>query len=313
MSLFEGGNLKKGEDSCRVCPQYMVLALCVDIGVCCVLLDELSAWLHIVAHQHRENLVSLSCILDGNLLEQACCWVHSGFPKLLWVHLTQTFVSLGVDILIFCALAILVDESLALLFCIAILAHLAAVSTLVERWGSDVQVTFLNNFWHEAIEECHDQRVDVGTIDVGIGHDDNLVVTQLVCVGFLAVLTIYTEANSDTLDDVHNRLCFEDFMPLNLLYVQNLTTQWEDSLAETVAALLGRTTSGITLDEENLAFLRILHRAIGKLTRKTATSHEVLALYAFACLACSDTCCSSQDNFFADALSLVWMFLQVIR
>ena len=159
--LFEGGNLKKGEDSCRVCPQYMVLALCVDIGVCCVLLDELSAWLHIVAHQHRENLVSLSCILDGNLLEQACCWVHSGFPKLLWVHLTQTFVSLGVDILIFGAVAILVDESLALLLGIAVFAHLVAVCTLVERWGCDIQVAFLNNLWHEAIEESHDQGVDV--------------------------------------------------------------------------------------------------------------------------------------------------------
>ena len=50
--LFEGGNLKKGEDSCRVIPQYMVFALCVNVGVCSVLLDELSAWLHIVAHQH---------------------------------------------------------------------------------------------------------------------------------------------------------------------------------------------------------------------------------------------------------------------
>ena len=48
-----------------------VLTLCVDIGISSVLLDELTAWLHVVAHQHRENLVSLSCIVDGYLLEQA--------------------------------------------------------------------------------------------------------------------------------------------------------------------------------------------------------------------------------------------------
>ena len=77
------------------------------------------------------------------------------------------------------------------------------------------------------------------TIDVGIGHDDNLVVAQLVGVCLLAVFAIHTEADTNTLDDVHHRLSLEDLMPLNLLYVQNLTTQWEDSLAETVAALLG--------------------------------------------------------------------------
>ena len=138
-----------------------VLTLSVNIGISSVLLNELAAWLHIIAHQHRENLVSLSCIIDGYLLEQAGRWVHSGFPKLLWVHLTQTFVSLSVNILVFQPLAILVDECLALLLCIAILAHLVTVSTLVERWSSDIQVTFLDNLWHEAIEQCHNQCVDV--------------------------------------------------------------------------------------------------------------------------------------------------------
>ena len=61
------------------------------------------------------------------------------------------------------------------------------------------------------------------------------------------------------LDDVHDRLSFEYLVPLYLFYIQNLTTQWENSLTETVATLLGRTTGGITLDEEDLAFFRILH------------------------------------------------------
>ena len=117
-----------------------VLTLCVDIGISSVLLNELAAWFHVVAHQHRENLVSLSCILDGNLLEQACCWVHSGFPKLLWVHLTQTFVSLGVDILVFLSLAVFVEECLSLLLGVAVLAHLATISTFVERWCRDIQM-----------------------------------------------------------------------------------------------------------------------------------------------------------------------------
>ena len=92
-----------------------VLTLSVDIGVSSILFDELAAWFYIITHQHRENLISLGCVLDSNLLKQACRWVHSSFPKLLWVHLTQTFVSLGVDILVFYSISILVDECLALL------------------------------------------------------------------------------------------------------------------------------------------------------------------------------------------------------
>ncbi|CUQ34194.1 Uncharacterised protein [Segatella copri] len=61
------------------------------------------------------------------------------------------------------------------------------------------------------------------------------------------------------MDDVHDRLSFEYLVPLYLFYIQNLTTQWENSLTETVATLLGRTAGGITLDEEDLAFFRILH------------------------------------------------------
>ena len=103
----------------------------------------------------------MSCILDGDLFEESCLWVHGGFPELLGVHLTQTFVSLSVDVLVFHAFAILVDKGLALLFCIAVLAHLVLERTFVQWWSGDIEVSFLDNLWHEAIEQCHNQGVDV--------------------------------------------------------------------------------------------------------------------------------------------------------
>ena len=96
------------------------------------------------------------------------------------------------------------------------------------------------------------------TIDVGIGHDDNLIVAQLIDIGILRILSIYTEAYTDTLDDVHNRLGFEHAVPLYLLNVQNLTTQRQNSLEVAIATLLSRTTGRVTLDEEDFAYLRIL-------------------------------------------------------
>ena len=147
---------------------------------------------------------------------------------------------------------ILVDEGLTLLLGVAVLRELLE-GAFIKRWGSDVEVSLLNDLRHETIEERHDERVDVRTIDVGIGHDDNLVVTQLVDVGLFRIFAIHTKANANRLDDVHDRLSLEDTVPLDFLNVQDLTTQGQDSLEVTVTTLLGRTTSGVTLDEEDLA------------------------------------------------------------
>ena len=130
-----------------------------------MLLDELAAWLHIIAHEHREYLVGIGCVLDGDTLQQARLGIHGGLPKLLGVHLTQTFISLCVDALaVFHALAILVEEQLALLLVVAILANalVALVElTLVERRRGDVKVSILDDLRHETIEERHDEGVDV--------------------------------------------------------------------------------------------------------------------------------------------------------
>ena len=44
------------------------MRLCVDIRIGCVLLDELTTWTYVLAHEHGEGVVSLCCIIDGNLL-----------------------------------------------------------------------------------------------------------------------------------------------------------------------------------------------------------------------------------------------------
>ena len=133
---------------------------------------------------------------------------------------------------------ILIDKGLTLLLCVAVLGGLL-VRTLVEWGRSDVEVSALDHLRHKAIEECHDQRVDVRTIDVGVGHDDNLIVTQLVDIGLAVAFAFYAKAYANRLDDVHHRLGLEDAMPLDLLDVQDLTTQRQDGLEMAIATLLG--------------------------------------------------------------------------
>ena len=126
-------------------------------------------------------------------------------------------------LIVFLSLGILVDEGLALLFVVAIFAHLVLICAEVEGRCGDVEMPFLYDTRHETIEEGHDQRVDVRTIDVGVGHDDNLIVAQLVDVGFLIVFSLDTETHANALYDIHYRLGFEHLMPLYFLYIKNLS------------------------------------------------------------------------------------------
>ena len=88
----------------------------IDVGVGGVAFDELAAWCHVLAHEHRENAVGIGCVAYAHLLEYAVGRVHGGFAQLLGVHFTKTFVSLQLD-LTFVATGISVDE----------LAHLLVV------------------------------------------------------------------------------------------------------------------------------------------------------------------------------------------
>ena len=150
-------------------------------------------------------------------------------------------------------------------------------------------------------------------IDVGIGHDDDLIVAQFLDVSFAIALAIDTKTYANGLDDVHHRFGFEHAMPLYLLHIQYLSTQRKDSLEMAVAALLGRTTCRVTLDEEDFALLRILIRTVGQLSRQATTRHRVLALHAFASLTGCDTCRSGQHYLLADLLCLLRMLLQIVR
>src|SRR5215470_1775071 len=62
-----------------------------------VLLDELAARLHRVAHQDGEDLVSADRILHAHPEQGARLRIHGGLPELLGVHLAQALVALQGD------------------------------------------------------------------------------------------------------------------------------------------------------------------------------------------------------------------------
>ena len=84
------------------------------------------------------------------------------------------------------------------------------------------------------------------TVDIGIGHDDNLVVSELILIEFI----------TDTSTECHNYglellICI-NLIDSCLLNVEHLTPERKDSLILTLSTLLSRTAGGISLNDKNL-------------------------------------------------------------
>ena len=92
-----------------------------------------------------------------------------------------------------------------------------------------------DDFRHLAIEEGQQQRTNVRTVDVSIGHDDDAVITQLVRVIFVTPDTTAQCGNQRG-----NFLRRKHFIETRFLDVQDFTFQRQDRLILTVTPLFCR-------------------------------------------------------------------------
>ena len=141
-------------------------------------------------------------------------------------------------------------------------ALLRALLELVERRLGDVDEAGVDQLRHLPVEERQDEGPDVGAVDVGVGHEDDLVVP-----GVLDV-ELALDPGPDGGDQRLDLLVLEDLVDPRLLDVEDLPSQGKHRLRVTVAALLGRAAGGVALDDEDLGERRVLHRAVGEFARK---------------------------------------------
>ena len=155
------------------------------------------------------------------------------------------------------------------------------------------------------------------SVDIGIGHDDDLVVAELVDVCFLGIhflltFLLYAEAYAEGLDDVVHFLAFESLVPHGLFDVEDFSAQGENGLCGTATALFGRTSGGVSLDEEEFRLFGHLALAVGKFSGKSASAHRAAALYGFACLAGGNACRGGKNHLVYNDACLAGVFLKVI-
>ncbi len=103
--------------------------------------------------------------------------VHGGFLELGRRHLAQALEAADLDLAAAGELAL---HQLVLMRVVAGIGDLAALAQAIERRLRQEEMAVLDQLRHFAIEEGHQQRGDMRAVDIGVGHDDDLVVAQAV-------------------------------------------------------------------------------------------------------------------------------------
>ena len=173
--------------------------------------------------------------------------IHSCLPKLLCIHLSKTFVTLDLIVAVttnFC-------KNLVQFVIAVCVPYLLVLLQLIQRRLCKIYISLFDQIRHETIQECQKKCTDVRSIDIGIGHDNDLVISQL------TDIKIFVDSRSKCCDHCLNLSISVNLIKTCFLYVQNLTTKWQDCLSCTVSGCLCRTAGGISLDDIDLTLGRI--------------------------------------------------------
>ena len=186
------------------------------------------------------------------------------------VHLAKALIAVDVDLHIGVAVPHLGGDGVPLLVGVG---HplLLASGQLIQRRHGGIDVALLDEGPHEPEEKGQQQRPDMGAVHVGIGHDDDLVVPQLVQVKFLP------DAGAQRRDHRLELVVAVYLVGSGLLHVQHLAPQGEDGLKPRVTALGGGAACGVALHDIDFCQLRVILVAVPQLIRHGGAAQRRLA------------------------------------
>ena len=141
-------------------------------------------------------------------------------------------------------------------------------------------MALLDQLRHLPVEERQQQRADVGAVDVGVGHDDDLVVAQL-----SRRRSRRADAGAERGDDVGHLLGRQHLVDARALDVEDLAADRQHGLELALAALLGGAAGRVALDDEQLGVRRVAILAFGEAARQPQAVERALAPRQLARLA----------------------------
>ena len=178
--------------------------------------------------------------------------------------------------------------------------------------AGNVDIAGIDQRAHVLVEERQQQDADVRTVDVCIGHDDDLVVARLGDVEVAAVAGTRRDAAADRGDQRLDGVTRKRAMVAHALDVQNLAAQGQNRLDVSATAVLGRTACRVALYDEELSQLGIAHRAVGELAGQRRRLEQALAAGRLARLAGGVAGLAGLLGLLDDLAGGLGMLLQVI-
>ena len=100
--------------------------------------------------------------------------IHGSLPKLFRVHLAQTFITLDLIVVVTANLS---QNRIQLIIAVCIPDTLILLD-LIKRRLCQIYMSFPDQIRHKTIQERQKQGTDMSTVHIGIGHDNDLVVTK---------------------------------------------------------------------------------------------------------------------------------------
>ena len=168
----------------------------------------------------------------------------------------------------------------------------------VQRRLRDEHVAALDQLLHVAEEEREQQRADVASVHVGVGHQDDLAVAQL---GEIEI--VLADAGAERGDHGADFFVPQHLVVARFFDVENFSLERKNGLEAPIASLLGGAAGGLTLDQEQLAAFRLTFRTVRQLAGKSAAIERALAASEIAGLAGGFTRARSVDGFVDDLAS----------
>ena len=139
----------------------------------------------------------------------------------------------------------------------------------IERRARDVDFALLHEFRHLAVEKGEKQSADVRAVHIGVGHDDDAAVAETGEVE-RALLVAGSNASADGSDERLDFGVLKHLVEAGFFDIDDFTFDRKDRLVAAVAALFGRTTGRVALDDIELGERWIALGAVGQLAGESA-------------------------------------------
>ena len=146
----------------------------------------------------------------------------------------------------------------------------------------------------------------MGTINVGIGHDDDFLISEPF--NIKAILDSATNRGNECFYFV---ICHH-LLDYCLFGIQDFTSEWKNGLEFAITTGFRTSSRRISLHNVKLRSMFSSFATVGKFSWKHATSKHIFSEDGFFCEFCSKSGSRSEVNFCEDFIKFFWIFCEIV-